>query len=49
MVYGVYVATDRFEGKLVFDSVHLWECLKEAEKKKHRKWVWVQIISVGRA
>jgi hypothetical protein len=49
MVYGVYVATNRFEGKLVFSSTQFAETVKVAKKKDRRNWVWVQVISVGRA
>jgi hypothetical protein len=45
VVYGVYVGSTRFEGKLVFSSMRLWECVKEAKAKDYRKWVWVQAIA----
>lgn len=44
MVYGVYVGSNRLEGKLVFSSVLLSEAVKAAKKKAHRNWVWVQVI-----
>lgn len=44
MVYGVYVGSNRLEGKLVFSTMALGEAVKEARKKERRNWVWVQII-----
>lgn len=47
MVYGVYVGSNRLEGKLVFSTMALGEAVKEARRKERRNWVWVQVISRG--
>lgn len=47
MVYGVYVGSNRFEGKLVFSTLLLGEAMKQAKRKERRNWVWIQVIGRG--